>query len=315
MQFKYILFLLSSLVLITGCTQPDAPVGASEFTVWTSPMVTSPQIPFWAAVHKDALAPATLHTELWKNPQQLQSAVLAGQGDFWIGHIEGFARARQAGAPVKLLAVTGWRKFHLITRDPSIQSIDDALKSTLYYSPPGSPAATLIAQPQSGASSILQAREARQLAMLLLRGDIDTALVPEPFATSLITKDKSLRAVEALADYCARRTGGPARLPLAGLAVNEHTAAQHPELIQQLLDLMMSEAQALASHPNEAAAVLPDTFSEVLPRAQVAASLSRDPILVLSADAVRVELAAYLALAGLEEPDNALEDLIWTPIR
>ncbi|MCV6602515.1 MAG: hypothetical protein OIF54_13315, partial [Cohaesibacter sp.] len=68
-----------------------------------------------------------LETKFWKGLADLEGLMLAGKGDIWVGHIDGFAKAASRGAPVQLVSVTGWKKFYILSRNADISSFDDVL--------------------------------------------------------------------------------------------------------------------------------------------------------------------------------------------
>ncbi len=90
-----------------------------------------------------------LEIHLWKNLDSLRGNILAGKGDLFLGHTEGFVRAAQRGAPVQLLVTTGWRKFYLVCR-PAFNNaktparFSDFYGKTMAVAPPGSPAVPIL---------------------------------------------------------------------------------------------------------------------------------------------------------------------------
>lgn len=290
-----------------------------DLTFFTTPGATAPQIPFWAGWKSGELPRLfNLRVELWKDLDDLHGVLLAGRGDLWLGHLEGFALARRRGAPITLLAVTGWRKFSIVSRRSDVSRLEDFVGKTLPFTPAGSPAVpimkALVGRDAEGIE--FQPHEPRQLSMLMMRGAFDSALAPEPLVTTMLLKIKGLRVVAGLEQVYGERLGRPPRLPIAGIAVNTGTAASHPEIVGALLRTMQEEARRLREEPDQAAASLPDSFSEFVPREIVRASLDRDPILVEPASAVESEIADYFRLIAPElvTADGRLAmdpDFIW----
>lgn len=270
------------------------------FLFYTAPMATSPQIPFWAGVKDgEILKLFNLKVEYWKDIDDLQGVLLAGKGDLWLGHVEGFARARKRGAPVALLAVTGWRKNYLLSTHPDLRRLEDFIGRTLPFTPMGNPAVPVM-KALLGKDIEFQPQEARQLSMLLSRGSIDSALAPEPLATMLLEKVPRLRVVVNLEEEYGKRTGHPPRMPIAGIAVNSETAALYPEKIKALLGILQEEGRRLTAQAELAADMLPDSFTNFIPRELVRASLERDQILVEPASTIELELVDYFKLVAPE---------------
>lgn len=130
----------------------------------------------------------------------------------------------------------------------------------------------------------------------MLRGTRKVALLPEPFVSVLLAKKPSLRVVTSLEEAYARRFGGPARLPLAGIAVRTELAQSNPALVQSLVHAMRTAAETLSNNPEAALAALPEAVVNGMGRDVLAASLARDMILALPASEVRAEIAAFLRM-------------------
>jgi NitT/TauT family transport system substrate-binding protein len=299
-------------------SRPDLPT----LTFYTTGLATTPQMPFWSAVrHGRILEHCNLRVRMWKGVDDLRGLLLAGKGDLWLGHVEGFYQARGAGAPVQILTVSGWKKFYLLSRDPAVEKLADLNGRELPYAPAGSPAVPILKAVATDAERDIRYRpfEPKQLAMALLRGDIRTVLAPEPLVTSLLTKVDGLKIVAGVEELYGRRTGFPARLPLAGMAVNRHTAERLPEVIDLLVQEMMAASRRLENDPEEGIAALPEAFGQFVSRDTVRQSLARDLVLTRPAAEIPAEIRAYLTILNRDAAapslasDGLPDDLIWKP--
>lgn len=305
--------LAGGLLTLRGSRRPpiaDASHGATPgpatvpvLRLYTNPGTTTPQIALWSAVRTGRLAAVcTIQTELWKTTDHLQGLLLAGEGDAWIGHVDGFARARQRGAPVVLLAVTGWRKFALVSSDPAVKGVADFAKSRLAYAPFGCPSVDVLraVMPETAAAITFEPNEPKQLALKMMQGRECSALLPEPLVTSLLEKVPGLRVVSQVEDEYARLNGGQARMPIAGLAVHARLAKECPERVEALLQAVLAAGDEIAKDPAHAADVLPPEFAEFVPRETVRQSLARDLLLVRAARDVADEVDRYLRIVTPE---------------
>jgi len=314
---------LALLVLPPAPPSGGAPrAQAGPLVFYTTPGATTPQMPLWQAIADGALPELKdMEVRSWKNLDDLRSAMLAGQGDLWLGHVEGFAQAARLGAPVKLVAITAWRKFTLFSNRPDIRTVDDLLAC-----PPGTELA--VAPPQSPAVPVLQslerhglprftyvAHEPKQLTLDILRGRAALAVLPEPLGTVLLQKAPGLKAVTQVEDLYGRFSGREPLLPLAGIAVNARLAEERPELVKRLQAALVAAGHRLAEHPEDGLAALPAEFNAFMPREIVRASLARDRVLVRPAGQCREAVARYLALIeGHAEADAQAalpEGLLW----
>lgn len=299
-------------------TRPDLPT----LTFYTTGLATTPQLPFWSAVRNGKLLEfCNLRVRTWKSTDDLRGLLLAGKGDLWLGHIEGFYQARNAGAPVQILTVSGWKKFYLLSRDPAIDKLADLNGRDLPYAPVGSPAVPILKAVATAAEKDIryQPFEPKQLAMVLLRGDVDTVLAPEPLVTVLLAKVDGLRIVTSIEELYGRRTASPGRLPLAGLAINRHTAEKRPDVASKLVEELLAASRRLEIDPEEGINARPETFARIVPRATVRQSLSRDLLLTKPAYTIPAEIRAYLATlnsgsTGTSPCSGQLpSNLLWKP--
>lgn len=309
----FCLLALGAALLAQG--QRPAPAGVVPALCFhTSGQATTPQMPFWAAVKQGAL-PELAHLEVrhWKNLDDLRASLLAGQGDIWLGHLEGFAQAALRGAPVRLVAVTGWRKFSVLTTRPGARELADLAGPDgvvrLAVTPRESPAVALLREAgrRGGPPVEFTRAEPRQLLLDASRGAVRDMVVPEPLTTVLLDKVPGLRVLAAVEDLYSRAAGGDGTLPLAGLAVHARLCEERPELVENLLQAMQDAVPALAADPDAAVAVLPADFAAFIDPATVRRSLERDPVRVRPAAQCREAVRAYLALVLPESvgPDGA----------
>lgn len=310
-----ILALLGAGLLLRGAA--DSPLifgndpNLPTLTLYTSASATTPQMALWSAIHSgELLELCNIRVMIWKNLDDLRGVLLAGKGDLWLGHTEGFAQAHDLGAPVRLLYISAWRKFHLVSTDPELASFAELQGRELAYAPVGSPAVPILRSLLKNGVIDFKPHEPKQLAMMLISGRIDTALAPEPQVSSLLQAVPGLRVVESVEDVYGRHTGHPPRMPIAGMAVHARTLEQHPEIVYGLVAAVLRHSVMVHDAPESGVAALPEAFEPFIAKDLVLASLERDVILVLPASQVRDEISTYL---GLVMPNRRfdLDDLIW----
>lgn len=296
----YGIFLLND----RGETQGRASSAGLGF--YTSAGATTAQAPFWAAV-RDGWPPGMgVETRFWKDLDDLRNTMLAGKGDIWVGHTDGFAQAAMRGAPVTLVAVTAWRKFHFITADPDAQTLQvlaSKLAQTgerLAVAPPDSPAFAVLAglALRGGPAFTITRNQPKQLMLEALRGDVRHMLVPEPLATTLMMKLPHLRRVACLEEEYSRHAGGSGMLPIAGIAVRTGLLHEHPKVVARLVAAMTGWAagQTPDTAGEAVLSVLPEATIRELGAETVRLSLRNDPVRVVPAWAAREDVLAYLSL-------------------
>lgn len=276
---------------------PDIPT----LVFYTTGLSTTPQIPFWAALRKGEFEGLfNLRVRMWRNTDDLQSVILAGKGDIWLGHTEGFAMAAKRGAPVSVIAITGWRKFYIITSRKDYNGIESLRNRTVAYAPPGSPGIAIFNKIIKGRIEgiKLQPSQGKELQMMMLCGKADTAILPEPLVSMLLLKNPDLRVVESLEELYGRERGTPPLMPLAGFAVNRNTAEKYPEIVKAIQESIIRNSLELKDKKLEAVKYLPEYFEKDISPEVALRSLDRDVILSKRGTDCADEINDYLKTAA-----------------
>ncbi len=296
---------------LCGCGK-KAPDGAEDavsapVVVWTNPSATTPLLPILAA-----LPPEERSLQGWNTTVAFQSLLLGGEGDFWVGHLEGFACAYRRGAPLQLLAVTGWRKWQLLAKR-NLRFPEDFRNRELPFGPAdGAGRYLLEALLREAEENTIRIAplDVKPLMLRALQGQVDCLMLPEPFATSLCRKDPSFHRITSLEEiYGVLRHRAP-EVPWAGIAVNTHWARKNPRRVAELLEKM---SQWAPSSPEEVCALWTpeqEAFSHIT-QAELRDSLERDPVKCVPAADMVEEIREFL---GIVAPENAFDpEMIYTP--
>lgn len=315
--FRRFYLLLAALFISVSSCMAANDVPAKKIVLYTALTATTPQIPLWAAIRGGWPAGYDLDVRYWKNLDDLRGVMLAGKGDIWIGNLDGFAQAAKRGAPVTLIAVTGWKKFYFVTagkeKITSFKALVDVLEKkgeALAVTPQDGPALGVLEAMSKKEKSVftIAPMPPQQLMLEMLRGSRHYALIPEPLLSLLLAKKKDIRVVASLEEEYAQQFGGQARLPLAGIAVHTDFAKAHPEMIRKLLKAMQDALPSLRMQPEKAIAVLPQEVREMLGDDVLKLSLSRDLIHVEPAPKVRAQVAAFLKVVLPESQGARAKD-------
>ncbi len=307
------------LFLLISAGYPEAKKMGKSLVFYTCTGATTAQAPFWAAVRGGWMPGLNIETQFWKDLDDLRSTMLAGKGDVWVGHTEGFAQAAAHGAPVTLIAVTAWRKFYFLTADPHVATLEDLsarLARTgerLAVAPPDSPAIAILhdLQRRGGPSFKISRHMPMQLALEAIRGTVNQVIAPEPLATMLMIKRPELRVHFCLEEEYSRRTGGNGMLPLAGVAVRTSLLRTHPVVVARLVEAMRTWAdrQTEDSAGNAVLSVLPDATLRELGTDTIRRSLRNDPLRVVPAWKAREDVLSYLSVVLPKSPGGTGKDL------
>ena len=317
--------ILTCLTVLLLCLPAFAKAGETlpgERVLYTAVTATTPQIPLWAAINAGWPGHSALTVEYWKTLDDLRGVMLAGKGDIWVGHLEGFAQAALRGAPVTLLAVTGWKKFYFLGPKTSPATDMETLAAELRQAnlplalaPQDSPALAILEniKQRGGPNFAIAAMQPQQLMLETLRGARRYALLPEPLVSTLLAKQPQIRIVAGLEEEYARLHGGQARMPLVGVAVNTHFAEREPETVRRLLTAMQDQAVRLAASPEAAIAALPKTVRNSVGEETIRTSLPRDLICAVPATDAKEEIAAFLRMVLPQTDPARLDSLLEGP--
>lgn len=304
--------LLAALFLLGGVLAPAARAASpvtppAPLVIYTAAAATTAQAPLWGAVADGWAAGRTLDVRTWKDLDDLRGVILAGKGDIWVGHLDGFAQAARRGAPVALAAVTAWsQKFRFLTLEAGVETtaaLAAHLGKTgeaLAVVPQGSPAhAFLQAEGMGGKAVRMQAMSPQQAGLSLARGTVRHLMVPEPLASALIAKFPVLHRAGSLADLTPAEKAG---LPMAGVAARAGLLTEDPGLVSDLAAKMRAWAERHHGDPGAILAALPADTRAAVGEKVLAESLRFDPLLVVTAADARAAVRRALAVTDGPHP-------------
>jgi NitT/TauT family transport system substrate-binding protein len=310
------LFSLSSPSFVLGEDSDDKAESLPEsVSIYTATGGTTAVLPLLVSL-SDGWPHTKTEVVEWKNLDDLRGLLLAGKGDVWVGHLETFARAASRGAPVRLLSVTAWKKFYFVStpllidpgkaprlpRDLSeLSAYLNKNKLALPAAPQNSPAEGVLKLIESsgGPGFKVSGYSGQQLILELVAGKIHSALLPEPLVTNALLKNPNLAIIGSLEEKLALVNGGQARLPHAGIAVNRNFASSYPNLTRELAQHLKAAGNKLRNlRAAQVVDLLPKTTRDALGEDALEQSLSRDPIIVESAEDVAPEVDRFICLTA-----------------
>jgi NitT/TauT family transport system substrate-binding protein len=212
----------------------------------------------------------------------------------------------RGGMGYVLAAVTGKGMLSFITRDSSIRSVAGLRGKEIQVSGQG-------AVPEYVFRTILAARgldPAKDLKLLfgmpypeiassLIAGRIDSALLPEPFATMALAGNKELqRPFDVQAEYAS--AGGAKDYPLSVLVIRKGFLTDDPEAARSILKAVEESIAWVKANPQEAGA-LAERLEFGLKASVAAASIPKANYVFETAKAAKPEIEAlyrrFLAFA------------------
>lgn len=159
---------------------------------------------------------------------------------------------------IRMAAVNTLGVLYILERGDSIQSLADLKGKTIGATGQGATPeyALNYLLEQAGIAddvNVVYYTEHAELASLLTSGQIDIAMLPEPFVTSALTADSSLRIALDLNEAFEAANSGTSSLVMGCIVVRSEFADAHPEAVQAFLNEAALSANWVNANPAEAA--------------------------------------------------------------
>lgn len=239
---------------------------------------------------------------IWRSPDQMRAGVLSG--DLPVFGVPSYSCANlfNRGVPVRMLNILTWGLLYLVTRDDTVNEMADIAGKRLAVAFRND-APDLILRLVLSRLGLEPGRDVHleyvgtptEAVQLLLAGNVDSAVVPEPAATATLARAAQQgisvrRAADLTAEY-GRLTGRAPRIAQAGLGVSEELVQNHPEIVAAIHRGCVEAGQWVLANPAEAGA-LGEPLLE-MPAAMIERSIPHFRLEVASAAEARADMEAY----------------------
>ena len=176
---------------------------------------------------------------------------------------------------VRLLALNTLGVLHILEKGESIQSVEDLNGKTLVMTGQGAMPEYVVAYiiEQMGLDVTLEYKaEHSELATLAASGMADLVLLPEPFATSVLTQNPDFRRALDVTELFAKATEKAGQentvLSMGALVARAEFVEQHPEQVEAFLKAYAESVDWVLENHEDAALLVQETG--ILPNAAVA---------------------------------------------
>lgn len=240
---------------------------------------------------------------VWRNPDELRAGLTSGQIDLSIVPVQAAANLYNRGMGLRLVNVMTDGLIHIIAEQGSVAGLADlAGKRIAVHFVNDTPDLVLRALLEqhglSGSVEIVATGTPAESAQLLLAGQIDIALLSEPFSTVAILRGKEAgrnlaRVIDIQKEWGAQ-TGLGSVIPQAGLAVTRGFSEANAGLIEPLQAILSAANEAVKADPATAAANAAGPLE--LPAPVLAASIPHSALVARPAGSIRAEIEAMLSL-------------------
>jgi NitT/TauT family transport system substrate-binding protein len=243
----------------------------------------------------------------WRNPDELRAGLTSGQIVASVVPAQLAANLYNRGFPIRLANIMTEGLLYVLSEDHSIKDIPDLEGHSLAVPFKGDTPEILFTQllrhhgikeEDVNVSYVGTPVEAVQL---LLAGRVDAAMVVEPASSAAVLKGRKagedVQRVIDITQAWSDMTGGPAVLPMAGLAVTKAIYLDAPEIIDPLRAALNETLVDVLANPAAAAANAAEPLG--LPAPVIAESVPNSRLVARNATEIRPEIEAmFRAMAG-----------------
>ncbi len=310
-----ILLVLLAAVLIAPVPPTAAQAALTDRLVLAGPPGPL-SIPLAYLVVNDRLAEVADEVELvlWEDQNQLRALVAGGQADFVTMPSNNAAIFYNNGLEVQLLNIAAWNASFGISADAAITSLADAAGQRLVI-PFQNSIPDLLFQYIVTAEglnpvedfAVQYAPNPQQAAQMLIAGQTDLAILPEPLATAVLLKTKDtptpLRRVFSLADEWRFASDESVKTPLTGTVALPRVQDQ-PEIMDTFQQEYALAVEWVMNNPDAAGQLAEEYLPELgLAAKPVALSLQQTAWEAVPAQTARADIESFFTRLLELSPD------------
>ena len=311
---------VSGAVAGLGVPQQSASAAPLEqLKLWGPP--AGPSVTLAHAVATGRLDPvaASASFTAWRSPNELRAGLTSGQIVASVVPAQLAANLYNRGFPIRLANIMTEGLLYVISKDRGIAGIPDLVGRKLAVPFRGDTPEILftrllrhhgIAETDVNVSYVGTPVEAVQL---LLADRVEAAMVLEPAASAAVLRGRKagqqVARVIDITEAWGEMTGGPAVLPMAGLAVTDAIYAEMSEAIAPLRTALRDTVAEVRAQPFAAAANAAEPLN--LPKPVIAESIPNSRLVARDAREIRGEVEAMfraMARDDLQRIGGAMPD-------
>lgn len=211
---------------------------------------------------------------------------------------------------IQLLAVNTLGVLYILEKGDAIQTFDDLAGRELLASGQGATPEYAINEllAQSGLTdsvTVTYKAEHAELATLAAAGQADLVLLPEPFVTTVLSKNPDMRLALDLTEVWQAVHAGKneSELAMGCLIVNKAFAQQHPAAIRSFLQEYRQSVDAVNSDPETAGAWVAE-YKIMADAAQAASAIPNCHIVLIDGVAMQPMLEPFYQVLHAANPQS-----------
>lgn len=307
--FTGLLMLLMLLPLaVSGCqkTTPQPPQPAESTLINpVGPLV----LPLAGLENGAVKGPVTVKVSYWKSNDEAIGLLTGNQADFAVLPVTLAANLYANQKDLVMVGVHEWKVFYLLARQ-GVQFTDwSSLKNKSIHMPVGKGQTVDVLSrlgviragltPDQDVQFVYAPPQ--EVVSLFQTGKIDFAALPEPYVT-LAMKDNAGSIVLDYQKYWGEVAAVEPRVPIAGLFVKKDFAAENPQMVKDVAQMLSDSTDWCNTNPDAAIEQAQNTLP--LPAAVMKASLQRTEFKYIPSAECRDEVKKYLETIQQIDPNS-----------
>jgi NitT/TauT family transport system substrate-binding protein len=193
------------------------------------------------------------------SPDIMVSKLLKKEVDFAVIPTNLAAKIYNKGVDYKLAAMSTWGVLYVVGNEPSIKEWKDLTGKTINSIGKGTTPDFILRYllEKNGLNPekdiiIDYSMEQVELAQAVIAEKVKLALLPEPFVTMTMTKNKDITIIMNLQDEWNKITDGKISFAQSGLVVRGELAQKYPDIVAKVLEEYKKSIDWVNNNPSEA---------------------------------------------------------------
>lgn len=257
------------------------------------------------------------HFTLVGSPDELVGGIVKGEYDIAAVPVNLAANLYQkTEGGVKLAALNTLGVLYIVEAGDTIQTVEDLRGQTIYATGQGS-------TPEFALNYILSANgltpgqdvmveyktEHAELAGLLAAGEAKIALLPQPFVTSAIEQNPSLRVALNLTEEWDKAADGESQLTMGCLIVQSALAQEAPEAVDAFLKAYRDSVNFVKDEENRTAAAQMMEDFDILKASVAEKALPECNLVFIRGDKMKETAEGFLKVLYESDPKSVGEEM------
>lgn len=200
--------------------------------------------------------------EYYSDPQEVGPLLIKGEVDIAALPLNMAANLyKKTDGKIKMLAINTLGVLHVLSKDDSIKSVADLKGKTVYSSGQGATPEYIVNYIlrknglEPGKDVTIEYKTAHnELATLAVEGSVDICILPEPFASKVLSKNESYKRVLDLTEEWGKVSS--AKLAQGCLVARADYIEQNPEIIKEFMSFYEASVNFVNNENNAGAVFL-----------------------------------------------------------